>query len=171
MTPMDPLNREVLKAELKRDEGFIVSRTYRCTENKLSAGCGRNLDDVGLSAAELDLFGVSLAHVRKKGLTASQAEVCLDNDIDRSMADLDRYYPWWRQLDPVRQRVLVNMCFNMGIGTPTKGLRSFTGTMPLIKNGEYERAAANMLVSKWARQVKSRATRLAELMRLGPRKL
>lgn len=171
MTPMDPLNREVLKAELKRDEGFIVSRTYRCTENKLSAGCGRNLDDVGLSAAELDLFGVSLAHVRKKGLTASQAEICLDNDIDRSMADLDRYLPWWRQLDPVRQRVLVNMCFNMGIGNSQKGLLSFTNTLALIRDGQFAQAAANMLVSKWARQVKARAVRLADLMRLGPRKL
>jgi hypothetical protein len=28
--------------------------------------------------------------------------------------------------------------------------------------GEYERASANMLKSKWARQVKSRAVRLAE---------
>ncbi|MBB3910116.1 glycoside hydrolase family protein [Sphingomonas desiccabilis] len=168
---MDSLNREVLRAELKRDEGWVLKRTYRCTENKLSAGCGRNLDDVGLSPAELDLFGVTLAYVRRNGLTAAQAEVCLDNDIDRSIADLDRRLPWWRQLDPVRQRVLVNMCFNMGIGNSSKGLLSFRNTLQLIRDGNYQSAARNMLVSKWARQVGKRADRLAELMRLGPRKL
>ncbi len=171
MIPMDPLNREVLKAELKRDEGWVVNKTYRCTVGKLSSGAGRNLDDVGLSAAECLQFNTTLAEVRRKGLTAAQAEVCLDNDIDRSMRDLDEYLPWWRTLDPVRQRVLVNMCFNMGIGNGRNGLTSFRNTLRYIKEGNYSHAADNMLASKWAGQVGNRAKRLAELMRLGPRQL
>lgn len=173
MDPLSPLNRMILRAELKRDEGFVVCRTYRCTENKLSAGCGRNLDDVGMTAAEQAHLGVTLAEVRRKGLTAPQAEYLLDNDIDRSIADLDRNLPWWRSLDEVRQRVLINMCFNMGIGSVRtgKGLLGFRNTLKLIETGQYDQAAKNMLVSKWAGQVGPRANRLADMMKLGPRKL
>lgn len=170
MIPMDPLNREVLKAELRIDEGEKL-RVYKCTEGFDTIGCGRNLDAVGLSIAEQLALGCTVAEVKKKGITKAQSDLLLDNDIDRSMADLDRYLPWWRTLDPVRQRVLVNMCFNMGIGNGRKGLTSFRNTLRYIKEGNYSHAADNMLASKWARQVGNRAKRLAELMRLGPRQL
>lgn len=170
MIPMDPLNREVLKAELRRDEGEKL-RVYKCTEGFDTIGCGRNLDAVGLSLAEQLALGCTVAEVKKKGITKAQSDLLLDNDIDRSIADLDRVLNWWRQLDPVRQRVLINMCFNMGIGNGRNGLTSFRNTLRYIQNGEYGHAADNMLASKWARQVGNRAVRLAELMRLGPRKL
>ncbi|WP_338862872.1 hypothetical protein [Mycetohabitans rhizoxinica] len=31
-----------------------------------------------------------------------------------SVTWLDRHLPWWRSLDAVRQRVLINMAFNLG---------------------------------------------------------
>jgi lysozyme len=167
---MDPLNREVLRAELVRDEGERL-RVYKCSEGFDTIGCGRNLQTVGLSEAEQVYLGCTVADVKRKGITKAQSAYLLDNDIDRSIADLDRALPWWRQLDPVRQRVLVNMCFNMGIGYSRKGLLSFSNTLNLIKTGQYAKAASNMLLSKWAKQVGARANRLAELMKLGIRKL
>jgi len=166
----EKLNDEILRAELRRDEGWIIGKTYRCTENKLSAGCGRNLDDVGIRADETLLLGITTADARRNGLTSRQALVLLDADIKHAKADLDRFLPWWRKLDLVRQRVLINMCFNMGIGTSSKGLRSFVNTLRLIETGQYAKASTNMLASKWARQVGARAQRLSELMRLGPNK-
>lgn len=167
---MDPLNREVLRAELKRDEGEKL-RVYRCTEGFNTIGCGRNLDAVGLSPAEQLAMGCTVADVKKRGITQAQSDLLLNNDIARAFADLDRVLPWWRQLDPVRQRVLANMCFNMGIGNGRKDLTSFRNTLRYVREGNYEHAADNMLASKWAGQVGRRADRLAELMRLGPRKL
>ncbi len=132
----------LLCAELKRDEGVRL-KPYRDTVDKLTIGTGRNLDDVGISLAENDCL--------------------LINDIHRVERDLDQYLPWWRGLDDVRQRVLSNMCFNLGIGK----LLGFKQTLQLIQSGQYEAAARAMLQSKWANQVKQRAVRLAAMMRVG----
>lgn len=139
---------KVLVAELERDEGLRL-KPYRDTVGKLTVGVGRNLDDVGLSQDE--------------------AEYLLQNDIKRACADLDANLPWWRELDDVRQRVLVNMCFNMGIGSiqAGRGLLSFGITLLKVKSGDYAGAAAGMLASKWAGQVGGRAKRLADMMRTG----
>ena len=69
----------------------------------------------------------------------------------------------YNKLDEARQSVLLNMCFNLGI----KGLLDFNNTLAFIKAGDWERAANNMLASKWAKQVGMRAIELSELMRKG----
>lgn len=160
--PGSSYDRAALKRELTRDEGERL-KVYRCTADKRTIGVGRNLDDRGISASETAALGITVASAIASGITPEQSQRLLDNDIDDCEADLDRHLPWWRRLDPVRQRVLLNMCFNLGI----RGLLGFHKTLPLIRNGLYERAANHMLASKWARQVKGRAVRLAAMMRLG----
>ena len=60
------------------------------------------------------------------------------------------------------------MVFNMGLGRPgVSGLLSFRNTLELIKNGDYAAASKGMLASKWAKQVKNRALRLARQMDAG----
>lgn len=68
-----------------------------------------------------------------------------------------------KNLSPARQDVLINMAFNLGVG----GLYNFKMMWNAIYSGDYDRAADEMLDSKWARQVKGRATRLADEMRKG----
>jgi lysozyme len=87
----------------------------------------------------------------------------LCDDLCDTFADLDRALPWWRGLDPVRQRVLVNMCFNLGI---TK-LLEFVLTLAAIKAAQYETAAREMLASDWAKEVGKRANRLSIMMKTG----
>ncbi len=72
-------------------------------------------------------------------------------------------------MDEVRQRVIANMCFNMGIGNAStgKGLLGFKNTLAAMQRGSYSMAAAGMLNSKWATQVGARATRLARAMETG----
>ncbi|AOJ31428.1 glycoside hydrolase family protein [Burkholderia metallica] len=138
---MGDFDRSVLMAELTRDEGRRL-KPYVDTVGKTTIGVGRNLTDVGISDAECDAM--------------------LSNDIDRTVSWLDRNLPWWRQLDPVRQRVVINMAFNM-----QGGLLTFTNTLAAMKRGDYEAAADGMIASKWAGQVGARATRLAAMMRSG----
>jgi|SRR5665213_3749404 len=95
--------------------------------------------------------------------TQAQADTALAEDILTVEQELDHSLPWWRQLDGVRQDVLVNMCFNMGIGT----LLTFRITLAAVERGDYHSASADMLLSAWAKEVGDRATRLAEKMRLG----
>jgi lysozyme len=126
--------------QLRRDEG-IRKMPYKDTVGKLTIGVGRNLDDVGLSDAEINFL--------------------LKNDIDVATAKLNRLYPWFSTLDPVRQGVLINMTFNMG------SVSAFPRMLALVQSGDYEGAAVEMLDSLWARQVGARAQRLSQQMRTG----
>ena len=135
------LNR--IKAQLVRHEGLKL-KPYRCTAGKLTIGIGRNLDDRGISQKE--------------------AYAMLERDIlDCEQQLLDEIPDVYTGLDEVRQSVLLNMCFNLGL----KGLLQFKNTLAFIASGDWERAANNMLASKWAKQVGMRAIELSELMRKG----
>lgn len=153
-------DRARLRKELIRDEGLRL-KTYRCTAGKLSIGVGRNLDDVGIRAAEYQKLGITKASAIKNGITEDQAMALLDSDIDVVEAQLDRALPWWRQMSPVRQRVILNMCFNMGLRT----LLTFRNTLRYMRTGDYAAAARGMANSRWHRQVGNRAIRLENMMR------
>ena len=132
-----------IKEQLGRHEGLRL-KPYRCTAGKLTIGIGRNLDDCGI--------------------TQSEAYVMLINDIMNCEKQLQANIPdIYNSLDEVRKSVLLNMCFNLGIS----GLLGFKNTLEFIKVGDWERAANNMLVSRWAKQVGRRAIELSELMRKG----
>jgi lysozyme len=132
-----------IKAQLVRHESLRL-KPYRCTAGKLTIGYGRNLDD--------------------KGISKSEAYELLANDI-RSCGEqlIDEIPEIYSGLDEVRKSVLLNMCFNLGIG----GLLEFKNTLAFVAAGDWERAANGMLASKWAKQVGHRAIELSELMRKG----
>jgi lysozyme len=155
-------DRAVLETELMRDEGKRL-KAYKDTKGLWSIGIGRNLDGVGttpLARTKQDVIA--------NGITDVECDQLFNYDIGRTEADLDRYATWWRKLDPVRQRVMLNMCFNMGWGAGTShGLHTFVNTLGMIERGDYSRAADAMLQSKWAREVGDRAKRLADMMKAG----
>lgn len=128
---------------IKRDEGF-VSHAYQDSEGYWTIGYGRLIDE--------RLGG---------GITEGEAEILLQNDIRRCLADLDRALPWWRRLTPPRQRGLINMRFNLGLTR----LLTFKKMLAALKAGDGNRAAEEALDSKWARQVGDRAERVAALYR------
>ncbi len=140
------LDLDVLRAELRRDEGLPggrpALRPYRDTVGKLTIGYGRNLDDVGITALEADAL--------------------LEHDIAVAIGALSVRLPWFGTLDPVRQRVLINMSF-MGV----EKLLGFHRMLAAMQQGDYETAARELLQSKYATQVGARAERLAALMRKG----
>lgn len=142
--------RSELMHELIADEGTGPMRNgrfmpYRCPAGRLTIGYGRNLQDRGISQQE--------------------AERMLANDVAAVEMALADALPWFSALDPVRQDVLINMGFNLGV----RGLLGFQNTLSLIGEGRYTVAADEMLRSRWARQVGKRAKRLAEQMRTGKR--
>jgi lysozyme len=90
-------------------------------------------------------------------------DALLEWDIAIHWAELEEALPWVTKLDKVRQTVLLDMAFNLGV----KGLLGFARTLAAIKAGEYQKAASHMLHSLWARQVKTRAVRLSKMMETG----
>lgn len=136
---------DTLIAELRRDEGEVL-HAYKDTEGYVTVGVGRLLDKR-----------------RGGGISREESAYLLRNDISKKIAALDQELPWWRQLSPTRQRVIVNMAFNLGVA----GLLGFKNTLASVQRGDYDDAALRMLDSKWATQVGDRAKRLADLMRTG----
>jgi len=59
------------------------------------------------------------------------------------------------------QRVLVNMAFNLG----RSRLGKFKNMITAVNEGNYSKAADEMVDSKWYRQVKRRGEELVEIMR------
>ncbi len=158
----DTFGRDRIEQDLVRDEGLRL-KVYRCTADKRTIGVGRNLDAIGIRDGETAVLGITLASCLANGITNWQALVLLSNDIDVVVAQLDRKLPWWRSLSPRRQRVMINMTFNLGID----GLLKFKNTLRFVRDGQYKVAANNMLLSLWARQVGKRAVRLADDMERG----
>ena len=132
-----------LIAELVKDEGWRL-KPYKCTAGKTTIGVGRNLDDVGISQSE--------------------AYTLLASDIARVKKECERQ-PWWLAVvdDPVRSRVMLNMCFNLGI----RRLSGFKNTLDAVHDKRWRDAAAGMRASMWAKQVGARAERLAKMMESG----
>ena len=143
---------------------------YTCPANKKTIGVGRNLEDVGLSPEEQDRIlgrrGLSRSQVinilEERGITKDEALYMLDNDIARCIKGLEQFF-WFKRLDPVRQKVIVDMCFNLGLA----GLKGFRKMIGHLEVGAYVNAAEEMKNSKWYHQVGTRARRLVEMMRTG----
>lgn len=95
--------------------------------------------------------------------TQAQADAQLNIDIAHTEASLDNQLPWWRKLDDVRQDVIAEMAFNMGV----TNLCQFHHTLAAMQSGQWQQAHDGMLASLWATQVGQRANRLARQMLTG----
>lgn len=141
------MNMARLTDTLVRHEGAVRKNgrhmPYTDTTKHLTIGFGRNLTD--------------------RGLSEDEARLLLYNDVQDVINGLRKSFWWFNELDDVRQEVVINMAFNLGL----VGFSKFKNTIAHISAGEYEQAAAGMLQSLWASQVGRRATELANMMRTG----
>jgi lysozyme len=143
----DPIdeNTRLLIAELERDEGRVL-HAYQDSLGFLTIGIGRLIDKR-----------------RGGGISNEEADYLKRNDIARIRRELDAALPWWRRLDPVRQRAIQNMTFQLGIET----LVNATGTMGLVRDGRYAEAAARLRGWKWVSQTPARANRVIRMLETG----
>ena len=161
--------RHSIKEQLILHEGLRL-KVYKCTANKWTIGVGRNLEDVGLSKAEqVEILGVSglnrlevIDVLLERGITEEQAMYLLDNDIAKCTADV-KQFPWFENLNPVRQKVIIDMCLNLGFA----GLKDFKRMILALEQGDYETASEEMKDSKWYYQVGIRGRRLVKMMKTG----
>lgn len=130
----DTYDRATLQAELTRDEGS-KNTMYKDTRGYWTIGVGHNLS------------------IPQSDFTIS---ALFEDDCNGAEASLDLRWPWWRNLDQVRQRVLLNMDFNLG----GAGLAQFPKFLAAMQVGDWKTAAAEMQDSAWWSQVGARAQRL-----------
>lgn len=159
-----------IQEQLILHEG-LRTQIYTCPANKLTIGVGRNLEDTGLYEFEqkriLNDYGLTKQEVidilQDRGITQEEALYMLNNDIMIIRAELENTYRWFNFLNEVRQKVIIDMRFNLG----SSGFAGFKNMIRHIENMNYWNAGEEMKNSKWYSQVKTRADRLIKMMVTG----
>jgi lysozyme len=141
---METINEE---EELISEEGLSL-RVYKDSLGYPTVGVGH------LITAKDGIFDtISLEYAGK----------LLSEDIRIAKNELREKIPVYAELDPIRQYVLLSMCFNLGIGK----LLQFKKMLTALENKNYVLAAQEMQDSKWFKQVKRRGSKLCLLMSMG----
>ena len=156
-------DRETFIKKLIDGEGLVLT-VYQDTLGIDTIGIGRNLKDRGISKAELEHMDIpNMDVVYEHGITKKDAVYLATNDVQIVEEELCRAHPCVNSLDSVRQLVVMDMAFNMGVPR----LKKFKNMWAAIHDNDFKTAAKEMLDSRWARQVKGRSTRLAHAMATG----
>lgn len=131
---------KIANALIKRHESIRLKPYQDSEKKRLTIGWGRNLED--------------------RGITTIEADFMLDNDIGLCVYHL-RKLKVFSELSENRQAVLVDMVYNLGY----EGFLKFKDLIKALEEHDYEKASQEMLDSLWAKQVKTRAVRLAKIMK------
>ena len=155
-------NMTELLDQLVEHEGLELV-AYKDSLGIDTIGIGRNLQHRGFTEAELGYIGKDISDICEWGITKEQAYYLAENDIKIVEEELCKAHPCVLELDEVRQRVLIDMAFNVGVPR----LKKFVKMWEAIHNKNFEEAKAQMLDSRWANQVGNRAVRLSNAMESG----
>ena len=152
-----------LVGQIRLHEGF-KGKTYLDSTGHPTIGIGFNLSR-GDAETRLRSVGANYQDVLDGTYTLSreQAEALLKHDLDELESAARKIVFVYDDLDDVRQRVIMDMIFNLG----AYGFSQFKDTIRYICRGKYGKAADSMVDSMWAKQTKRRARMLAEMMRYG----
>jgi lysozyme len=101
--------------------------------------------------------------IEKTGLRPEEAEYLLRSRISEAEEECLISFSWFSDLESVRQGVIVDMVFNMGMPR----FKGFKKTIGYMSVGDHQSASIEMLRSRWAVQVGSRADNLSKAMRTG----
>ena len=97
------------------------------------------------------------------GVTRDQATVLMQTDLWTAVEDAQGLFSTFEQMNSVRQEVVSNMAYNMGLGR----LSGFTKMIRACDVLDWNTAADEMVDSLWYNQVGTRSMRLVNQMRDG----
>lgn len=83
--------------------------------------------------------------------------------VNGAIDALDRNASWWRFLDQVRQRAMVNLCFNLGWG----GLSGFHDFLAAMQAENWQAAGRALMASEWWHQVGRRGPFIRAMVETG----
>ena len=121
-----------IRDHIKEYEGFS-SLVYECTAGYQTIGYGRNIE--------------------QKGISKEEAEYLLANDIAQSIKEISNIIRDFDSLPDKAKLVLIDMTYNLGLSK----LLTFENMLDAIDARDWEKAAEELLDSRYARQTKRRA--------------
>jgi lysozyme len=131
------------------DHEGLKLKPYKDTVGIWTCGVGHNMQ-------EDDKMDTETPWTMEKVMTT------LKNDIKNIQKELEQF-DWFKKLDGVRQDVITDMAFNLGLPR----FLGFQNLIAALKKKDYKKASAEMIQSKWAQQVKRRAYTLSQMMLTG----
>jgi len=138
------MNDKEVMEQIKKHEGYRETVYY---------------DSVGVPTV-----GYGHALLEGSRVPAVVADILFEQDFNDAVKDYTILANrWGLELNPVRRGVMLDMLFNLGVSRLVKFQKFLTALQ--VKN--YDKAADEMLDSKWATQVGKRAEKLSEMMRRG----
>ena len=146
------VNREAVYEQLKIDEG-VVYGIYNDHLGYPTFGVGH------LIVEDDEEYGRPVG----TAVTEERVRACFARDLDIAEGECYTLYGegTFRELPDEVQQILVNMMFNMG----RPRLSKFKGMKAGVDARDWNKAADEMVDSRWYRQVTNRAERLVERMR------
>ena len=144
------MNVEKLREQLKIDEGCV----YEIYNDHL----GYPTFGIGHLVRESDPENGSPVGTK---VSEDRVADAFDDDIEIVLSDCNKLYPDFEDLPEEVQQIIANMMFNLG----RPRLSKFRGMKAGVDAKDWNRAADEMVDSRWYAQVGRRAERLVERMR------
>jgi lysozyme len=160
MTRDDIMAWQRLLRALGRDvavDGIVGAETRAANSEALRTATAE--PPAPVADPETDILMAEL--LRDGRITRAEADYLKSNDVAEKRRALDAKIPWWRELDPVRQRAVQNMAFQLGVGD-MGGV-----TFAMIHYGKYAEAAKRLRRWDWAAQTPERAGRVIRMIETG----
>lgn len=165
------VNRKRMVEQLILHEG-LRTEPYVDTLKNWTIGVGYNISGRGYDFLE-EVLGRKVAPkdgmTEKVRITRDEAIKVLNADLDRIEKVVPVYFPEYTKLKEVRQRVVLDIAFNMAF----KAL-GFKKTIAFIKEQKWSEAVRELFKSRWAYQVDDgpgahfgRADRLGKMLLTG----
>ena len=144
------MNLEQLRQEIESDEGCKYE-IYKDHLGYLTFGIGHFVKESDLE------------HGQEEGTAVSEERVAkaFQEDIDQVLADCDKLYDDYEELPEEVRLIIANMMFNLGYPR----LSAFKGMKAGVDARDWNKAADEMVDSRWYKQVPNRAERLVQRMR------
>ena len=141
---------EKIKEDLVKHEGY-VAEIYLCSENYPTFGIGHMVTEEDME------------YTWPVGTPVTDERILqvFHDDCNAACTDASALFLNFSSHPENVQRVLVNMAFNLG----RSRLGKFKNMITAVNEGNYSKAADEMVDSKWYRQVKTRGVELVEIMR------
>ena len=136
-------------------EGFSA-KVYKCPAGFDTIGYGRNIEANPLSKEEK-------AKLVNGEVSKEVAKEWLEAELSRCYDNCASAFAWFKDLDTKRAGAIVDMAYNMGLGT----LKTFKNSLGFMERKDYKGAAENFRKSKWYSQVKRRGVRITEIIEKG----
>lgn len=139
---------DALIARTKRHEGLLLTPKPDA-KGMYAVGYGHDI-----SEDEVD---------RHSPVTLDWAQTTLQEDLEHAEYACTRSFSWWDDIPPLRQEVLTEMVFQMGMD----GVSRFRRMLMALSIQDYAQAATQMLLSDWDIQTPARCEELARIMKTG----